>query len=104
MGTEYIVWGVFFHHYFFFFFFLIAFLGPAEVNISSCLNCLNVTIKLPTSHFRENDKLLSLIDIYKDLDYVITLKTSDGEHKVKNILFYLCFRGEIQKAYNGSDG
>ncbi|NXG47461.1 INRA2 protein, partial [Psilopogon haemacephalus] len=58
-----------------------AFLGPAEVHISSCLNCINVTIKLPTSHFRENDKLLSLIDIYKDLDYVITLKTSDGEHK-----------------------
>ncbi|KFV73207.1 hypothetical protein N307_12717, partial [Dryobates pubescens] len=58
-----------------------AFLGPAEVNISSCLNCINVTIKLPTSHFREKEKLLSLIDIYKDLDYVITLKTLDGEHK-----------------------
>ncbi|XP_068000631.1 interferon alpha/beta receptor 2 isoform X1 [Melanerpes formicivorus] len=57
------------------------FLGPAEVNISSCLNCINVTIKLPTSHFREKEKLLSLIDIYKDLDYVITLKTLDGEHK-----------------------
>ncbi|NXR12911.1 INRA2 protein, partial [Semnornis frantzii] len=58
-----------------------AFLGPAEVNISSCLNCINVTVKLPTSHFRKNEKLLSLIDIYQDLDYVITLKTSDGEHK-----------------------
>ncbi|NXX41149.1 INRA2 protein, partial [Tricholaema leucomelas] len=58
-----------------------AFLGPAEVTISSCLNCINVTIKLPTSHFRKNEKLLSLIDIYEDLDYVITLKTSDGEHK-----------------------
>ncbi|NXH77047.1 INRA2 protein, partial [Hydrobates tethys] len=58
-----------------------AFLGPPEVNISSCLNCINVTIKLPTSHFRKNEKLLSLIDIYKELDYVITLRTLDGEHK-----------------------
>ncbi|XP_054239128.1 LOW QUALITY PROTEIN: interferon alpha/beta receptor 2 [Indicator indicator] len=57
------------------------FLGPAEVNISSCRNCINVTIKLPTSHFRENEKLLSLIDIYEDLDYVITLKTLNQEHK-----------------------
>ncbi|KAM6099810.1 interferon alpha/beta receptor 2 [Theristicus caerulescens] len=56
-------------------------LGPPEVNISSCLNCINVTIKLPTSHFRENEKLLSLIDIYQELDYDITLKTLDGEHK-----------------------
>ncbi|NXD76879.1 INRA2 protein, partial [Halcyon senegalensis] len=61
-----------------------AFLGPPEVNISSCLNCINVTIKLPTSHFRQNGKLLSLIDIYEDLDYVITLKTLDGEHKASN--------------------
>ncbi|NXT26914.1 INRA2 protein, partial [Syrrhaptes paradoxus] len=58
-----------------------AFLGPPEVNISSCLNCLNVTIKLPTSHLRENGKLLSLTDIYKELNYDITLKTLDGEHK-----------------------
>ncbi|NXN08845.1 INRA2 protein, partial [Indicator maculatus] len=58
-----------------------ALLGPAEVNISSCLNCINVTIKLPTSHFRENGKLLSLIDIYEDLDYVITLKTPNQDHK-----------------------
>ncbi|NXY82773.1 INRA2 protein, partial [Alcedo cyanopectus] len=58
-----------------------AFLGPPEVNISSCLNCINVTIKLPTSHFRQNGRLLSLIDIYHDLNYVITLKTLDGEHK-----------------------
>ncbi|NWI58321.1 INRA2 protein, partial [Calyptomena viridis] len=58
-----------------------AFLGPPEVNITSCLNCINVTIKLPTSHFREGEKLLSLIDIYQDLDYEITLKSQDGEHK-----------------------
>ncbi|NWS58319.1 INRA2 protein, partial [Chunga burmeisteri] len=58
-----------------------AFLGPPEVNISSCLNCINVTIKLPTSHLRKNEKLLSLIDIYQELDYGITLKTLDGEHK-----------------------
>ncbi|KFP98405.1 Interferon alpha/beta receptor 2, partial [Leptosomus discolor] len=58
-----------------------AFLGPPEVNISSCQNCINVTIKLPTSHFRENEKLLSLIDIYSELDYGVTLKTLDGEHK-----------------------
>ncbi|NXG73860.1 INRA2 protein, partial [Baryphthengus martii] len=58
-----------------------AFLGPPEVNISSCLNCINVTIKLPASHLRQNEKLLSLIDIYQDLDYAITLKTLDGEHK-----------------------
>ncbi|XP_056184212.1 interferon alpha/beta receptor 2 [Falco biarmicus] len=57
------------------------FLGPPEINISSCLNCINVTIKLPTSYYRENEKLLSLIDIYKSLYYVITLKTPDGEHK-----------------------
>uniref|UniRef100_A0A8C4U3G5 Coagulation factor III n=1 Tax=Falco tinnunculus TaxID=100819 RepID=A0A8C4U3G5_FALTI len=57
------------------------FLGPPEINISSCLNCINVTIKLPTSYYRENGKLLSLIDIYKSLYYVITLKTPDGEHK-----------------------
>ncbi|XP_010002971.1 PREDICTED: interferon alpha/beta receptor 2 [Chaetura pelagica] len=57
------------------------FLGPPEVTISSCLNCINVTIKLPASHSRKNGKLLSLIDIYKELDYDITLKTLDGEHK-----------------------
>ncbi|XP_049691008.1 interferon alpha/beta receptor 2 isoform X2 [Accipiter gentilis] len=57
------------------------FLGPPEVNISSCLNCISVTIKLPTSHARKNEKLQSLIDIYKELDYGITLKTLDGEHK-----------------------
>ncbi|NXL35765.1 INRA2 protein, partial [Glaucidium brasilianum] len=58
-----------------------ALLGPPEVNISSCLNCINVTIKLPTSHFTKNGKLMSLTDIYKELDYGITLKTPDGEHK-----------------------
>ncbi|NXG17639.1 INAR2 protein, partial [Grallaria varia] len=58
-----------------------AFLGPPEVNITPCLNCINVTIKLPTSHFREKGKLLSLIDIYKELDYEITLKSQDREHK-----------------------
>uniref|UniRef100_A0A6G1RQ89 Interferon alpha and beta receptor subunit 2 n=1 Tax=Hypotaenidia okinawae TaxID=2861861 RepID=A0A6G1RQ89_9GRUI len=56
-------------------------LGPPEVNISSCLNCINVTIKLPTTYLRKNGKLQSLIDIYKDLEYVITLKTPDGEQK-----------------------
>ncbi|NXX53611.1 INRA2 protein, partial [Scopus umbretta] len=58
-----------------------AFLGPPEVNISSCLNCINVTIKLPTSHLRRSEKQLSLIDIYQELDYDITLKTLDREHK-----------------------
>lgn len=56
-------------------------LGPPEVNITSCPNCINVTIKLPTSHFREKGKLLSLTDIYEELDYDITLKSLDGEHK-----------------------
>ncbi|NXT79702.1 INAR2 protein, partial [Zapornia atra] len=56
-------------------------LGPPEVNISSCLNCINVTIKLPTTYFRKNGKLQSLTDIYNDLGYVITLKTPDREHK-----------------------
>ncbi|XP_035171548.1 interferon alpha/beta receptor 2 isoform X2 [Oxyura jamaicensis] len=56
-------------------------LGPPEVNISSCLNCINVTVKLPTSHLRNNEKPLSLIDIYEEIDYYITLKTLDGEHK-----------------------
>ncbi|NXB56418.1 INRA2 protein, partial [Struthidea cinerea] len=58
-----------------------AILGPPEVNITSCPNCINVTIKLPTSHFRDKGKLLSLIDIYEELDYNITLKSLDGEHK-----------------------
>ncbi|KFO64453.1 Interferon alpha/beta receptor 2, partial [Corvus brachyrhynchos] len=58
-----------------------AILGPPEVNITSCPNCINVTIKLPTSHLREKGKLLSLIDIYEELDYNITLKSLDGEHK-----------------------
>ncbi|NXN61466.1 INRA2 protein, partial [Rynchops niger] len=58
-----------------------AFLGPPEVNISSCVNCINVTIKLPPSHLRKNEKLWSLIDIYGELDYGITLKTLDGDHK-----------------------
>ncbi|NWH95858.1 INAR2 protein, partial [Aegithalos caudatus] len=58
-----------------------AILGPPEVNISSCPNCINVTIKLPASHFREKGKLKSLIDIYEELYYDITLKSLDGEHK-----------------------
>ncbi|XP_036236027.1 interferon alpha/beta receptor 2 isoform X2 [Molothrus ater] len=56
-------------------------LGPPEVNITSCPNCLNVTLKLPASHFRDNGKLLSLIDIYEELDYEITLKSQDGDHE-----------------------
>ncbi|NWX92050.1 INRA2 protein, partial [Nothoprocta pentlandii] len=58
-----------------------AFLGPPEVNISSCLNCLNITVKLPKSHLRKNGKLLSLIDIYEELDYEIRLKTPEGEQR-----------------------
>ncbi|NWW23510.1 INAR2 protein, partial [Falcunculus frontatus] len=58
-----------------------AILGPPEVNVTSCPNCINVTIKLPTSHFRYKGKLLSLIDIYEELDYNITLKSLDGDHK-----------------------
>ncbi|NWX66759.1 INRA2 protein, partial [Promerops cafer] len=58
-----------------------AILGPPEVNITSCLNCINVTIKLPTSHFRDKGKVLSLTDIYTELDYDITLRSQDGEHK-----------------------
>lgn len=57
-------------------------LGPPEVNISSCLNCINVTVKLPTSHLRNNEKPVSLIDTYEEIDYYITLKTPDGEHKM----------------------
>ncbi|XP_053931640.1 interferon alpha/beta receptor 2 isoform X2 [Cuculus canorus] len=56
-------------------------LGPPEVNISSCRNCINVTIKLPASHLRIHKTLRSLIDIYGELEYDITLKTFDGEHK-----------------------
>ncbi|XP_071286128.1 interferon alpha/beta receptor 2 isoform X2 [Agelaius tricolor] len=56
-------------------------LGPPEVNITSCPNCLNVTLKLPASHLRDNGKLLSLIDIYKELDYDITLKSQDGDYE-----------------------
>ncbi|NXE99691.1 INRA2 protein, partial [Menura novaehollandiae] len=60
-----------------------AILGPPEVNVTSCndVNCINVTVKLPTSHFRKQEKLLSLIDIYGELDYEITLRSLDGEHK-----------------------
>uniref|UniRef100_A0A8C3QZY7 Interferon alpha/beta receptor 2 n=1 Tax=Cyanoderma ruficeps TaxID=181631 RepID=A0A8C3QZY7_9PASS len=57
------------------------YLGPPEVNVTSCPNCINVTIKLPTSHFRKKGKLQSLIDIYEELNYDITLKSQDGEHK-----------------------
>ncbi|XP_058696917.1 interferon alpha/beta receptor 2 isoform X2 [Poecile atricapillus] len=56
-------------------------LGPPEVSITSCPGCINVTIKLPTSHYRDKGKLLSLIDIYKELYYDITLKSLEGEHK-----------------------
>ncbi|NXR51227.1 INAR2 protein, partial [Hippolais icterina] len=58
-----------------------AYLGPPEVNITSCPNCINVTIRLPASHFRDRGKLQSLIDIYEELYYDITLKSQDGEHK-----------------------
>ncbi|NXF73625.1 INAR2 protein, partial [Sclerurus mexicanus] len=58
-----------------------ALLGPPEVNITPCQNCINVTIKLPSSHFREKGKLLSLIDIYEELYYEITLKSQDEVHK-----------------------
>ncbi|NWI36078.1 INRA2 protein, partial [Picathartes gymnocephalus] len=58
-----------------------AILGPPEVNITSCPNCINITIKLPTPHFRNEGKLESLIDIYDEMDYNITLKSLDGEHK-----------------------
>ncbi|NXD07787.1 INRA2 protein, partial [Nothocercus nigrocapillus] len=61
-----------------------AILGPPEVNISSCPKCLNITVKLPKSHLRKNGKLLSLIDIYEELDYEIRLKTPEEE--VKNFL------------------
>ncbi|NWI98782.1 INRA2 protein, partial [Crypturellus undulatus] len=60
-----------------------AFLGPPEVNISSCPECLNITVKLPKSHFRKNGKLLSLIDIYGELDYEIRLTTPE-EQKRRN--------------------
>ncbi|NXP43875.1 INRA2 protein, partial [Heliornis fulica] len=58
-----------------------AFLGPPEVNISSCISCINVTIKLPTTYIRENENTRSLFNIYNHLEYVITLKTLDREHK-----------------------
>ncbi|NXR79054.1 INAR2 protein, partial [Pycnonotus jocosus] len=58
-----------------------AILGPPEVNITSCPNCINITIRLPASHFRKKGKLQSLIDIYEELYYDITLKSQDGEHK-----------------------
>ncbi|NWV81922.1 INAR2 protein, partial [Dasyornis broadbenti] len=54
-------------------------LGPPEVNITSCPNCINVTIKLPPPH--SGGRLRSLIDIYEVLYYDITLKSLDGEHK-----------------------
>nr|XP_013810822.1 PREDICTED: interferon alpha/beta receptor 2 isoform X2 [Apteryx mantelli mantelli] len=74
------------------------FLGPPEVNISSCPNCINITVKLPTSHFRKNEKLLSLIDIYEELDYEIILKTRDGQHKVFiNTLAYSPFIFESEE-------
>ncbi|NWH65605.1 INRA2 protein, partial [Geococcyx californianus] len=58
-----------------------AILGPPEVNISSCRNCINITIKLPASHLRIHNTLPSLIDIYEEVEYDIILKTPDGEHK-----------------------
>lgn len=75
-----------------------AYLGPPEVNITSCQNCINVTIKLPTTHFRKRGKLQSLIDIYEELNYDITLKSQDGEHKVGKFGGELCFRGGHEMA------
>lgn len=60
------------------------FLGPPEFNLSSCVHCINITIKLPPTHLRKNGKLLSLFDIYNKVDYEITLRTVGEEHKVKN--------------------
>uniref|UniRef100_A0A8C3KVC4 Tissue factor n=1 Tax=Chrysolophus pictus TaxID=9089 RepID=A0A8C3KVC4_CHRPC len=57
------------------------FLGPPEFNISSCLRCINITIKLPPTHLRKNGKLVPLFDIYKNLHYEITIKTNDEERK-----------------------
>ncbi|XP_014793733.1 PREDICTED: interferon alpha/beta receptor 2 isoform X2 [Calidris pugnax] len=76
------------------------FLGPPEVNISSCLNCINVTIKLPACHLRKNEKRCSLIDIYKELDYIIKLKTLDGEHKrLQNKVTEEIFSTVIEELY-----
>ncbi|KGL76445.1 Interferon alpha/beta receptor 2, partial [Tinamus guttatus] len=58
-----------------------AFLGPPEVNISSCPKCLNITVKLPKSHFRKYGKLLSLVDIYGELDYEIRLTTPEEQKR-----------------------
>ncbi|NXC43103.1 INRA2 protein, partial [Penelope pileata] len=58
-----------------------AFLGPPEVNISSCPLCINITVKLPTTHLRKNGKLQSLVDIYGSISCDIMLKTPDGEQK-----------------------
>ncbi|NP_001384625.1 interferon alpha/beta receptor 2 [Gallus gallus] len=57
------------------------FLGPPEFNLSSCVHCINITIKLPPTHLRKNGKLLSLFDIYNKVDYEITLRTVGEEHK-----------------------
>ncbi|OXB68650.1 hypothetical protein ASZ78_014297 [Callipepla squamata] len=57
------------------------FLGPPEFNISSCLRCINITLKLPSIHVRKDGKLLSLFDLYDYFDCEITLKTLDGEYK-----------------------
>ncbi|XP_063249381.1 interferon alpha/beta receptor 2 isoform X2 [Prinia subflava] len=77
-------------------------LGPAEVNITSCPNCINVTIKLPTSHLRQNGKVQSLTDIYKELYYDITLKSQDGEHKrPRQITTEEVFSTVIEELYPG---
>lgn len=83
IGTEYTVY-IFPVFSFSSFFFWTAFLGPPEFNLSSCVHCINITIKLPPTHLRKNGKLLSLFDIYNKVDYEITLRTVGEEHKVKN--------------------
>ncbi|XP_025070213.1 interferon alpha/beta receptor 2 isoform X2 [Alligator sinensis] len=54
-------------------------LGPPALNITPYPSSINITITLPASHLKREGKVLSLIDIYDELKYVITVRTSDAQ-------------------------
>ncbi|XP_019380726.1 PREDICTED: interferon alpha/beta receptor 2 isoform X2 [Gavialis gangeticus] len=59
--------------------YLDTYLGPPAVNITPYPDSINITTKLPASHLKREGKVLSLIDIYDELNYVITMRTSDAQ-------------------------
>uniref|UniRef100_A0A8D0G7Y1 Interferon alpha/beta receptor 2 n=1 Tax=Sphenodon punctatus TaxID=8508 RepID=A0A8D0G7Y1_SPHPU len=56
-------------------------LGPPVVNLSACSSCINVTVKLPYSYCKKEGKVQSLIDVYTELYYEITVKATNPQEK-----------------------